>query len=813
MDEVVRDRSTMGLRPFCHFLHHQASVRQCTPRVRPALLKTQSRSLIDEGSHVPFPTYILTLLAALPWSLVFGYHGESASVLLLGLAGGLSVVLAALPLVQSAGFSNTSKVVCLPLADAFTSILLRRAVHSSRLQLNIRLRLAQATKQEETITGKLRLICGILLQLFPLITRGTSILVMMMLPIVILSGELQDMHSNCYLLDSPFLWLCIAAGSALHGASLIFLILSATITTPFTLTFLQAPVCGVALIVFCYSKLTLQVWMNVCLCMIFGLILACQKSDESFVPHANGSRNFCDWARKAFLAIVLYGALWQGSRTLEEYLTAGALSLPLFVDKGHDSAAHNNGSFIKLLEATHGGHDDDYLGSRPTTDTFADFNDIIANCADVADGNGVDDVVNCLSYLAASEEDYLVSPENDSERSFGALKWRSHPIHRERKNDQTTHQGAEVKPQSSDGLCSGPVIPFHTYWTGPATWRFELFIKAYLYTQNLPCSRLWVWLDADVDPSAIEKMLYHDSLFQRFGNLVDDNYIFLRKWTFPERIPLPRTSNGTETFSLYKNSYTDENNDMAVADGVIQDASGQLWLIPDAIYRTVSTPTQVSDFVRFYVLHLHGGVYLDLDVLLLRDLRPLLLPNPASGSILQPAWAEQWVERCSPGDYNTAVLSLPANSSLTSYLLHGGLRMSMNFHPKIIGQMLWKDGRNSEVAMLQNAFFDPLVTNLRRKGTGMCTVPCHKNFKSSFMEVVDEPQDEWSNYHGNDVVDSVILNTGDDTTLGTNRSMEHFFRGAFAYHIHNQVSRIPSTVSPIVSMLMEPHPVVEIPRT
>lgn len=331
---------------------------------------------------------------------------------------------------------------------------------------------------------------------------------------------------------------------------------------------------------------------------------------------------------------------------------------------------------------------------------------------------------------------------------------------------------------------------YHTYWAGHATWRVELFIKAYLYSQNLACSRLWVWLDADIDPSALKTMFYHDPLFQRFRPLLDEGYITLKEWKLPSRIPLPRLSKALDPHKLYRPSNPSANGEFAVADGVIQDAAGLLWLLPQSLYKHVATPTQVSDLVRFVVLHLHGGVYLDMDVLLLRDLRPLLLPSPHLDSDVQPAWAEQWVEHVrDPGDYNTAVLSLPANSSLTSYLLRGGLRMGMNFHPRVLGRMMWKDGRNGELGMFHNAVFDPLVTNLRRRGTGKCTVPCHKNFESAFMGNVEEPEFEWSNYEG-PPEHAASLNAEEE--VATNRTMENFFRGAFAYHIHNQVRFSPN---------------------
>ncbi|KAL9098783.1 MAG: hypothetical protein Q9163_005619 [Psora crenata] len=500
--------------------------------------------------------------------------------------------------------------------------------------------------------------------------------------------------------------------------------------------------------------------------LVLGNVLL--ADDEHVAPNNSGFRSFSAPARKALLAIILYGAIYQGSYTLEDYIAASSTSLPYLAKQDTRGRLNiNNGPLIEL--PAH----DNFLGSRPEMDTFADINAITANCVDSDGGTGVNDIRHCLSYLATSQEDYLISPRNDH-------------VTRRRRDENP----GKLNPTLSNGVCSGPKTLYHTYWTGPATWRVELFIKAYLYTQNLFCSRLWIWLDGDTDSLAIDKMLHRDPLFQRFHALLDNEYIVLKKWTFPQRIPLPRASHAIDTSHLYKPSYQNANGEVAVADGVIQDVSGMLWLVPDTIHKAVSTPTQMSDFVRFFVLHLHGGVYLDMDVLLLRDLRPLLLPKPASGNALQPAWAEQWVERCSPDDINTAVLSLPANSSLTSYVLRGGLRMGMNFHPRIIGRMLWKVGRGSELAVLHNAVFDPLVTDRRRRGTNICTVPCLKNWASAFMANVEEPQNEWSNYEVNGAGGAININAGQNGSAGTNRSMEHFFRGAFAYHIHNQVGSI-----------------------
>lgn len=350
-------------------------------------------------------------------------------------------------------------------------------------------------------------------------------------------------------------------------------------------------------------------------------------------------------------------------------------------------------------------------------------------------------------------------------------------------SNNSTAPDVKSHTPTSIGICPGEIIPFHVYWTGPATWRFELFIKAYLYTQNLPCSRLWIWLDEDLHPSAVSTMLCSDPIFARFLPLVRRGDITLKSWSFPSRIPIPKNTifandnsnnNTITTDNLYITPHPSPTNpnETFIAPNLLLDANNETYLILPPTLSTLP-PVQISDAVRFITLHLHGGLYLDLDVLLLRDMRPVLLPHHP--------FAEQWVERSPPSDYNTAVISLQANSSLSSYLLRGGVRMGMNFHPLVLGRMMVSEGREGELARLQNAVFDPLVTNLRRKNTDVCTVPCHKNFKSAFMRVVEEPELEWRSYRGERVEDGVGMYPP------TNRTLENFFRGSWAYHIHNQV--------------------------
>ena len=466
---------------------------------------------------------------------------------------------------------------------------------------------------------------------------------------------------------------------------------------------------------------------------------------------------------------------------------------------------------------------DDYMGKRPPVDTVANLTLLVEECRGSYEIiEKMPYVYDCLQYLQHGESEYYYTPpagERASEQP---------PKHSEYLNsdghNNTLSKYPSYKPASmhSVGLCNGPIVPYHVYWTGPATWRVELFIKSHLYTQNLPCVRLWLWLDSDRNPDAVEQMLHHDPLFAKFLPFVERGDIVLKAWKFPSRIPLPKGDN-TDGVGYYKTpGKPNADNEVLVADGLIRDANDQEWLVLTERQMTF-LPVAVSDAVRFVVLHIHGGAYFDMDVIMLRDLRPLLIGEEHS-------FAERWGGHPSPGDYNTAIMSLTANSSLSSYLLRGGVRMGLNFHPRIIGVMAVKDHRNREFHMLETAAFDPIWTEFNWDRLGRCTVPCIHDYGQVFKSRNAFPlHDEWESFDPEppkpksesthhfwdlsrrsiedlevkvagkndevEVLDRDVLSEAEykieeDRYPPTNRTLENFFRGAWTYHVHNQVGSL-----------------------
>lgn len=552
----------------------------------------------------------------------------------------------------------------------------------------------------------------------------------------------------------------------------------------------------------------------------------------------NFVRNSCGIIQSILAAAILYGLLYlavlayqRGAfpRTAADFYEGSSAHQPEHVSSPSET-------YIRLLEAKKVNINanwlnrpeslvvprDDYMGKRLHVDTVANLTRLVHECRGSYENKERMPYVNdCLRYLKNGEKEYLYLPppgERASEKPPSEAEY----LNSDNNNNTLSSYPAYKSPSiKSTGFCNGPIIPYHVYWTGPATWRVELFLKSHFYTQNIPCVRMWIWLDGDRDPDAVNKMLNHDIFFKKFIPFVERGDIILKTWKFPSRIPLPQGDN-TDGIGYYKSpGKANSENETVVAEGIIRDANDQEWLVLTEKQMSF-LPVAVSDAVRFVVLHIYGGVYFDMDVIMLRDMRPLLIGE-------RHDFAERWGGHPFPGDYNTAIMSLSPNSSLSSYLLRGGVRMGLNFHPRVIGVMAVKDHRNQELHMMETALFDPIWTEFNWGRLGLCTVPCFHDYGQVFKggKNAFPLKDEWEAFEGEHLkpkqresghfgevkratknlvnlralksfragtssIDKITLQKSEyvieqDNYPPTNRTLENFFRGAWTYHIHNQV--------------------------
>jgi hypothetical protein len=163
------------------------------------------------------------------------------------------------------------------------------------------------------------------------------------------------------------------------------------------------------------------------------------------------------------------------------------------------------------------------------------------------------------------------------------------------------------------------------------------------------------------------------------------------------------------------------------------------------------SPLERANLVRLVTLYKHGGIYLDLDTMLLRDLGELLT---------QPFMTEDFCYRWSAHlPYgNNAVLRFGRESENAWALMERSVQLgTCNPH-----QILRFEGAEDiDLTILPCAFFDPLWPHFDGRD-----------------RLESAPFDDWSGFFRKF---SWRFRPGPDA-----RSYSDFFPGAFAYHWHNQ---------------------------
>ncbi|CAG8646266.1 13557_t:CDS:1 [Funneliformis mosseae] len=287
-----------------------------------------------------------------------------------------------------------------------------------------------------------------------------------------------------------------------------------------------------------------------------------------------------------------------------------------------------------------------------------------------------------------------------------------------------------IPPQCKE---NEPPMLFHVFWRGMITDKLALQIKSFLYTQPLTCSKLNVWLqDSDTD---INLNPFAGNLYKRFS----PRNVEFRRWDTDEQL------NSDDLYKGWKE--------------IMEKHSSVAF----------------SDLVRFVVLNRYGGMYMDGDVLFLRDMRPLY----HSGLDFSYKWSFKT-------EYNTAVLRLHANGTTSRKIISQAMLNKMNFHPFQIKNYLMvnasissdsplaKSIYNSQLYMYSVPLFDPLWLKNDNK---------QKNILKPNLRGMDDVWDP--NLIPNEFPEIENLSSYSPLEL---RNADEFFRGAFAYHWHNNWS-------------------------
>ncbi|KAI8599932.1 hypothetical protein EDD21DRAFT_405637 [Dissophora ornata] len=223
---------------------------------------------------------------------------------------------------------------------------------------------------------------------------------------------------------------------------------------------------------------------------------------------------------------------------------------------------------------------------------------------------------HCLSYLS-QDHLYLV------------------PSHEARLYPNRVHSiiapDGKVQPEDIDletstgqeNLSTTAMMHFHIFWRGVITDKLSLAAHAFLFTQPLDRARLHLWIDSTGLPRGDPEDYTLNPFAKDLVSAPVNRFVKLHAWN--------------------------QKAQKAYADGAERlDKAARI------------RPVALSDEARFLILYHYGGMYLDADVLLLRDMAPLY----DVGMEFAYEWSDEEM-------YNTAVLRLNRRSNVARRVMDG----------------------------------------------------------------------------------------------------------------------------------------------
>ncbi|KAI1316704.1 hypothetical protein EDD11_009593 [Mortierella claussenii] len=197
------------------------------------------------------------------------------------------------------------------------------------------------------------------------------------------------------------------------------------------------------------------------------------------------------------------------------------------------------------------------------------------------------------------------------------------------------------------------MMDFHIFWRGAITDKLSLSAHSFLFTQPLDRSRLHLWIDSADLPGGLPEDYLQNEFAAPLVSAPLNQYISVHAWDQAAEL----------TFSYGENQQQQHQQQDAAQNETEESHEG----LPSPPMTTTLSPSQgpvkpvaLSDEARFLILNRNGGIYLDADVLLLKDMSPFF-----------DAGVEFAYEWSNTGMYNTAVLRLFHGSSVARRILDG----------------------------------------------------------------------------------------------------------------------------------------------
>ncbi|KAF9959288.1 hypothetical protein BGZ70_008890 [Mortierella alpina] len=211
-------------------------------------------------------------------------------------------------------------------------------------------------------------------------------------------------------------------------------------------------------------------------------------------------------------------------------------------------------------------------------------------------------------------------------------------------------QAAAAAPPATDPM------NFHIFWRGPITDKLSLSAHSFLFTQPLKRAHLHLWIDSADLPDGLPEDYTQNAFAAPLVKEPLNRFITIHVW---------------DQAAEHAYSYGEDEDDSTHA------LEQQLMSLstPGEQDKPVK-PVALSDEARFLILNRNGGIYLDADVLLLKDMSPF----HDSGIEFAYEWSHTRM-------YNTAILRLYPRSSVARRILDGAKNREMEILRKKLLQM------------------------------------------------------------------------------------------------------------------------------
>ncbi|KAF9954006.1 hypothetical protein BGZ72_004981 [Mortierella alpina] len=181
---------------------------------------------------------------------------------------------------------------------------------------------------------------------------------------------------------------------------------------------------------------------------------------------------------------------------------------------------------------------------------------------------------------------------------------------------------------------------FHIFWRGPITDKLSLSAHSFLFTQPLKRAHLHLWIDSADLPDGLPEDYSRNAFAAPLVKEPLNRFITIHAWD--------------QAAELAYSYGEDEDESMHTLEQQLMSLTS-----PEEQQKPVK-PVALSDEARFLILNRNGGIYLDADVLLLKDMSPF----HDSGIEFAYEWSHTRM-------YNTAILRLYPESSVARRILDG----------------------------------------------------------------------------------------------------------------------------------------------